>query len=128
MESPREIQLQISSRSISEGNSERHPLPYPIGCQKFTMGNSHIVHTPAALPEHPISYPIFILMDFFGSFQSEKRSKMMLLTLETDFFGSFQDFFAKNKMTESRATEQKKNWFCIRHSAGIWIFLFFTSK
>lgn len=107
MESPREIQLQISSRSISEGNSERHPLPYPIGCQKSIMGNSHIIHTPAALPEHPISYPIFILMDFFGS---------------------FQEFFTKNKMTESRATEQKKNWFCIRHGAGIWIFLFFTSK
>ncbi len=59
MESRREIQLQISSRSISEGNSKRHPLPYPIGRQKFTMENSHIVHTPAGLPEHPISYPIF---------------------------------------------------------------------
>lgn len=48
----------------------------------------------------------------------------MLLTLETDFFGSFHEFFTTNKMTESRATEQKKNWFCIRHGAGIWIFLF----
>lgn len=102
MESPREIQLQISSRSISEGNSEKHPLPYPIGSQKSTMGNSNIVHTPAALPEHPISYPIFILMDFFGSFQTEKQSKMMLLTLETDFFGSFHEFFSRSRVSINR--------------------------
>lgn len=75
------------------------PLPYR--CQKFIRENSHIKHTPTVCPNAPISNPIFTLMDFFGSFQLKKRSKMTLLTLETDFFGPFQVFSASVGMVKT---------------------------
>ena len=98
MESPRKIQHQISPRPIAE----KQPLPYPIASQIFSCKNNHIGPTSALLSEHPISNPVFTLMDFFGSFQMKKQSKMTLLTLETDFFGSFQEFFSRSRVSINR--------------------------
>lgn len=76
------------------------PLPYRPP-NVFSGKQSYRPHI-CATPEHPISNSIFILMDFFGSFQMKKQSKITLLTLETDFFRSFQEFFSRSRVSINR--------------------------